>query len=209
MDNDELLMKIASNTSHEIVIEKSRFICYLFRIDNEREIKELINLLKKEHQNANHVCSAAVCYENNRFQRSNDDGEPKGTAGAPMLNVLNMSGMNDTLAVVVRYFGGIKLGAGGLIRAYSKAVSECLKQANLVEIVKTNKYHVKVNYELNNKVENLLRKKALNFTVDYDLDVTYTYLADDSLELDLLELSSGQIKPKFIETIDLEKEISL
>ncbi len=117
---------------NEIVIQKSRFIAYVDRAETEEEAQEFIQKIKKMHWNATHNCSAYVVGENNQFQKANDDGEPSGTAGVPMLEVLRKRNVQDTVVVVTRYFGGIKLGAGGLIRAYSKATSEGLNATGIV-----------------------------------------------------------------------------
>ena len=119
-------MYLETETNNTITIEKSRFICYMKHIESEEEYREYLSQIRKKHYDATHVCSAMICHN---IQRSSDDGEPSGTAGAPILNVLQKKGLDETCALVVRYFGGIKLGAGGLIRAYSSAVSECLKKA--------------------------------------------------------------------------------
>ncbi len=99
---------------HEIIIERSRFITYVNRVETEEEAQEFIASIKKKHHDANHNCSAYMIGENNLIQKANDDGEPSGTAGVPMLEVIKKRDLKDTVVVVTRYFGGIKLGAGGL-----------------------------------------------------------------------------------------------
>ncbi len=107
----------------EIEIKKSRFIAYLFELNNLDEVKTNIEKLKKEHKKANHFCYAYTYNKEKVSTKVCDDGEPSGTAGYPILNVINKKNLNNVLIVVVRYFGGIKLGAGGLTRAYTKATS--------------------------------------------------------------------------------------
>lgn len=116
---------------HEIEIKRSRFLTTLGRVDSVREARELIDLVKSQHPQARHNCSAYLVIEEglNPQQHSSDDGEPSGTAGAPMLDALRMSETWNVCAVVTRYFGGILLGGGGLIRAYSSSVSEALALA--------------------------------------------------------------------------------
>lgn len=116
---------------HEIEIKRSRFLTTLGRVDSVREARELIDLVKSQHPQARHNCSAYLVIEEglNPQQHSSDDGEPSGTAGAPMLDALRLSGTWNVCAVVTRYFGGILLGGGGLIRAYSSSVSEALALA--------------------------------------------------------------------------------
>ena len=111
--------------TNEIEIKKSRFITYLYKLNDENEIDEIINNIKKEHKKARHV---VYVYKINNTGKINDDGEPKGTAGMPIFNVIEKNNLNNILIIVVRYFGGIKLGAGGLFRAYSNSASEIIKK---------------------------------------------------------------------------------
>lgn len=117
----------------EIEIKHSRFICYLYPVRTEEEAREYIQKHKKEEWKARHHCSAFILGDKQEIQRSNDDGEPAGTAGMPILEVLQKGELTNIVAIVVRYFGGIKLGKGGLIRAYCQATKEALEQATIVE----------------------------------------------------------------------------
>lgn len=130
---NERYLTIKNGFEHEIVIEKSRFICAIERATTEAEAQSFIQTVKKRHYNATHNCSAYIIGESRMCQKANDDGEPSGTAGIPMLEVLRKHHLTDVAVVVTRYFGGIKLGAGGLIRAYGGAVSETLKRISIVE----------------------------------------------------------------------------
>ncbi len=147
---------IKSNGQFEITIKKSRFICTLRRINSEEEAKEFIQEIKKEHWKATHNCVAYVLGENQHIQRSNDDGEPSGTAGVPMLEVLKVKDLYNVCAVVTRYFGGIELGAGGLIRAYSNAVSETIEHIGLVKGVLQQEVQVTIDYPLHGKMTHFL-----------------------------------------------------
>ena len=113
--------------TNEIEIKKSRFITYLYNIDDETKVNEIVDNIKKEHKKARHV---VFVYKIGSTAKINDDGEPKGTAGMPIFNVIEKNNLNNILIVVVRYFGGIKLGAGGLFRAYSNSASEIIKKRN-------------------------------------------------------------------------------
>ena len=148
---------IANNGTFEEVIRKSTFICHLKRTDSEEEALAFIEEIKKEHYKATHNCSAYVIGENNDIQRANDDGEPSGTAGLPMLEVLKKNDLKNVTAVVTRYFGGVKLGAGGLIRAYGGSVSQALKELKIVDRILMQQIHLTVPYTLSGKVENDLR----------------------------------------------------
>ena len=122
---------ISKNIENEIIINKSRFICKLVKVYSEEDVMNALNNVKEEYKDATHYCYSYII---NNTERFNDDGEPGGTAGMPILNVLKQNELNYVLCVVIRYFGGIKLGAGGLVRAYTKSASECLNVSTLKEL---------------------------------------------------------------------------
>ena len=142
-------LTLARDFRWEQVIEKSRFICSLKKVQSEAEAQEFIKAVKKEYWDASHNCSAYLIDE--LAQRSSDDGEPSGTAGVPMLEVLRKQNLCQVAAVVTRYFGGIKLGAGGLIRAYGGTVAQALSQAGLAERVVFPQTPVRIEYRLTEK----------------------------------------------------------
>lgn len=129
---------------YELVIEKSRFICHIERLESREQAYEFIKKIKKEYWDATHNCAAFIIGENGDIQGSSDDGEPSGTAGIPMLEVLKKQQLHDVGVVVTRYFGGIKLGAGGLVRAYAKSVSGAIQQVGIVEKVAVVEYSFSV-----------------------------------------------------------------
>ncbi|WNF22625.1 YigZ family protein [Mesobacillus jeotgali] len=145
---------------HEIEIQKSRFIAYIERAETEEEAQEFIQKIKKENWNATHNCSAYMIGENDQIQKANDDGEPSGTAGVPILEVLKKKQLKDTVVVITRYYGGIKLGAGGLIRAYGKATSEGLTVTGIVERKLMQSFTIELEYTLLGKFENAIRSTA-------------------------------------------------
>lgn len=197
-------MYIKKEATYTQIIEKSRFIAYLKPCFSEEEYKNYVKAIKKEHYDANHVCSGFI---SDNVKRSNDDGEPSGTAGVPILSVLEKNNINHTVALVVRYFGGIKLGAGGLIRAYGSTVSECVKIAEFVEDVTYSKYELILPYDLANKVDYLLNKEAINLEIDYQENVSFRYLSnDDKLIEKIAEITSG-IKPCFIGKETIQKDV--
>ena len=144
---------IKNNTINEIIIKNSRFICLLIKI-NSVDINDILDKIKSDYPKATHNCYA---YLYNDIQRFNDDGEPGGTAGMPMLNVLLKEELSNVLCVVIRYFGGIKLGAGGLVRAYTKSVTECLKVTDLMDLEEGYKVRLKFNYNDEKQVKYLLK----------------------------------------------------
>jgi uncharacterized YigZ family protein len=153
-------LTVKETGQHEIIIEKSRFIAHISRAKTEEEAIEFIQSIKKEHNSATHNCSAYLIGETDHIQKANDDGEPSGTAGVPMLEVLKKRELKDTVAVVTRYFGGIKLGAGGLIRAYGKSVSEGLNHIGVVKRRLHQIIHITIDYTLLGKMENELRNSS-------------------------------------------------
>ena len=126
-------LTIRGPVEHETEVKKSRFLCSVARVEDERQAQDFVASVRKRYWDARHNCSAYIVGEHPRRERSNDDAEPAGTAGAPMLEVLRRRGLTDTVAVVTRYFGGVLLGAGGLVRAYGGAVSATLDRAVVVQ----------------------------------------------------------------------------
>lgn len=155
--------------THEIVIEKSRFITHLFPTDTVTEAQAAIKEINKLHYNATHNCSAYIIQGANLLQKANDDGEPQGTAGMPMLQSLINNNMLNVTAIVTRYFGGIKLGAGGLVRAYSNAVSTALDLAPLYTYTTFLTAQIVITYDDLNKIYHL-RDTTKLFTIQ---DIIY------------------------------------
>lgn len=200
------MAKIQYDIENTIEIKKSKFITYLHRTDNEEEAKEFLKQIKKEHPSANHHCTAMII---GNIVRSNDDGEPSQTAGHPMLDVLMHNDMQDILAIVVRYFGGVKLGTGGLVRAYSSSISEALENAVLVKETIFDEYEISFVYNLIGKLDHYFFSNNIDVTIkDYGEDVIYHYLSTKDLSSDLLELSNGAIHPVWIRKVSKETPIS-
>jgi len=156
---------------HETEVKKSRFLCSVARVEDEAQAQAFIAAVRKQYWDARHNCTAFIVGEQPRRERSNDDGEPAGTAGAPMLEVLRRRGLTDTVAVVTRYFGGVLLGAGGLVRAYGGAVSAALDEAVVVERRRVEVVAVATDHVRAGRLENELR--AAGYPVR-DLDYTAT-----------------------------------
>uniref|UniRef100_UPI00403FB9C7 YigZ family protein n=1 Tax=Candidatus Enterococcus willemsii TaxID=1857215 RepID=UPI00403FB9C7 len=174
-------LTIKNDGQAEMEIKKSRFICSLKRINSEDEAKEFIQALKKEHWKANHNCSAFVLGEKNEIQRSSDDGEPSGTAGVPMLEVLKKNELMDVVAVVTRYFGGTKLGAGGLIRAYAGAVSHALTEIGIVQAILQKEIYVTIDYPQLGKLQHYLEQQNYHTKETEFLEqITLCVMVEDS-----------------------------
>lgn len=197
---------------HEIIIQKSRFICFLNRATTETDAQNFIEKIKKEHWNATHNCSAYIIGEHDDIQKANDDGEPSGTAGVPMLEVLKKRQLKDTVVVVTRYFGGIKLGAGGLIRAYGGAVSEGLKAVGIVERRLMQVMRTTVDYTWLGKLENELHQspyqiKAINY-LEQVLIETYVEANDvEAFQQWMTNMTNGQATIQAGEKEYLESDI--
>ena len=151
----------------------SRFIALAYPVETEEEVKEIVASLKKEYHDARHHCYAyRLGYKGDRF-RANDDGEPSGSAGRPILGQIDSLGLSDVLVVVVRYFGGIKLGIPGLIRAYKTSTADALSQAEIVEKVAGKTFRVRFDYLSMNAVMKALKDLGLTATdQDFGLDCT-------------------------------------
>ncbi|WP_019775538.1 YigZ family protein [Streptococcus sobrinus] len=175
---------IAKDTSFEEDIKKSRFICQLKRVNSEEEAREFIAAIKKDYHKSNHSCSAMIIGQDSQIKRSSDDGEPSGTAGIPMLTVLEKQGLTNVVAVVTRYFGGIKLGAGGLIRAYSGVVAHALLQAGLVEVKEQEGIQLELSYPQYQTLANFLAQEGLQ---EQDTDFTDKVLTTIYVDPDKVE----------------------
>ncbi|MCR4633908.1 MAG: YigZ family protein [Erysipelotrichaceae bacterium] len=197
-------MYLKNEATGVLIIERSRFLTYMRRVRSEEEYRNYISEIRKKHHDATHVCSAMIC---GNIRRSSDDGEPSGTAGAPILNVLDKNGLDETCALVVRYFGGIKLGAGGLIRAYSSAVSECLKDAKLIEEAVLPKYELSVSYEIANRIDYYLRNNTVLLDTVYDTSVTYRFALDEEKKIEKIKEFTKGISPDKIGEEIIEKEV--
>ncbi|RPA65467.1 YigZ family protein [Aerococcus agrisoli] len=190
---------VAQGGTHEIDVKGSRFICNAKRVFSEAEAIEFIEAIRKEHYKATHNCVAFQIGDNNEIQRALDDGEPSGTAGVPMLEVLKQRDLKNIVVVVTRYFGGTKLGSGGLIRAYSSAVSEGLDTIGQVERKLQTQLAIEVAYTLSGKVEHWIEESTYQLLdTSYLADVTF-HLGIPTNELDkvqnsLINLTSGQVK---------------
>lgn len=179
-------------------IKKSRFICHAKRVYSEEEARDFITAIKKEHYKATHNCSAFIIGERSEIKRTSDDGEPSGTAGVPMLGVLENHNLTNVCVVVTRYFGGIKLGAGGLIRAYAGSVALAVKEIGIIEIKEQAGIAIQISYAQYQEYSNFLKEHDLmeletNFT-----DQVYTMIYVDKEEKEnikaaLVEFFNGKV----------------
>ena len=186
-------------------IKKSRFICHLKRVKTEEEARDFIQRIKKEHHKANHNCSCFILGENAEIKRSSDDGEPSGTAGVPMLTVLEKQGLTDTVAVVTRYFGGIKLGAGGLIRAYAGSVAKAIDEIGKVLVKEQEGISITLNYAQYQDFASWRSKHGLEeYDTQFLAEIQTTLYTDkdqlDGLLADLEDYYRGKVKAERTES---------
>ena len=179
-------------------IKKSRFICHIKRVTTENEARNFIQAVKKEHYKATHNCSAFILGEKSEMKRSSDDGEPSGTAGVPMLGVLENQQLTNVCAVVTRYFGGIKLGAGGLIRAYSSNVALAIKEIGIVHIKEQLGLRIALSYSQYQELPNFLKANHLqeqdtSFTEQVQTTIFVDKNDKDSMIEGLIELFNGKV----------------
>ncbi|RSN42717.1 YigZ family protein [Amycolatopsis sp. WAC 04197] len=190
-------LTVAGTGVHEIEIRRSRFLCALAPVTSEEAAREVIAARKKADPAARHHCHAFVLGADGRTQRSSDDGEPAGTAGTPMLEVLRRRELTDTVAVVTRYFGGVLLGAGGLIRAYGQAVSEAVDVIGVREYRRLRLVEVVVDYDRAGRLENDIRSSpyllhATRFEDVAHFDVGLAPDQGDAFHAWLADLTGGE-----------------
>lgn len=193
----------------ELFIQKSRFLTYVKRVETEQAAIDFINDIKKMHHTATHNCSAYIIGEHDQIQKANDDGEPSGTAGFPMLEVLKKQGLKDTAVVVTRYFGGIKLGGGGLIRAYGRATTEGIAATGVVERKLHQLMSVAIDYTWLGKVENETRQSPyplveIVYEEDVRLMINVPIAETEQFVEWMTEITSGQAEISPLSTSFLE-----
>lgn len=197
---------------NELIIQKSKFLTYVKRVETEQEAIDFIQEIKKMHHTATHNCSAYLVGEHDNIQKANDDGEPSGTAGFPMLEVLKKQGLKDTVVVVTRYFGGIKLGGGGLIRAYGRATTEGIASTGTVLRKLHQVMKVTIDYTWLGKVENEARQstyplKEITYADGVNLFMYVPANEVDTFTVWMTELTNGQANILAISSEFLEFDI--
>ena len=179
-------------------IKKSRFICHAKRVYSEEEARNFITAIKKEHYKATHNCSAFIIGERSEIKRTSDDGEPSGTAGVPMLGVLENHNLTNVCVVVTRYFGGIKLGAGGLIRAYAGSVALAVKEIGIIEIKEQAGIAIQMSYAQYQEYSNFLKEHDImeletNFTDQVDTMIYVDKEEKENIKAALVEFFNGKV----------------
>ena len=200
----DIMKTIKKPVQIEINVKKSQFICSLYPTKNKKESKEIIQKLNQKYSDATHNCTAYIVGDGEGFD---DDGEPGGTAGKPMINVLRKNELHNITAIVTRYFGGIKLGAGGLVRAYSKSVMEAIGEADIVEIEEYDVYELVFEY-CDIKITDMeVRNNSLEaIDKEYSENVHYQVVSKDNRDIEkIFEKYSGKISVNLKNKQFLEK----
>lgn len=169
-------MNSVKDNEHTIIIKNSKFICLIYKVDNIDEINKILNDTREKYYDATHYCYAYIL---DNIKKESDDGEPSGTAGIPMLQVLEKNNLDHVLCIVVRYFGKIKLGAGGLVRAYTKSVTEALKN-NIITLIKGIKIKITFGYDNLKRIDYLLNDIVI-LNKEYDNKISYIINIDYEL----------------------------
>lgn len=187
MDGD-IMRYIKKKTIHRIEINKSKFIAHLFPLESKEDIRTFLTELKNEHPKANHFCHATLFGPDGEQQTASDDGEPSRTAGVPILEVLKHHDVTNILCVVVRYFGGIKLGAGGLVRAYTKATAEVLEKARFYTKKKVAAFRITFSYKVIDTIDHHFTQSAQITEKTFLENVTYTLVLNNENTSPLTEI---------------------
>ncbi len=186
---------IDKNYINEIVIKNSRFITLLIKINNREDVKKHLEVIKIKYPKATHYCYGYII---DNYKKSSDDGEPGGTAGIPILSILEKDNITNILAVVVRYFGGIKLGAGGLTRAYSKSVRDTIKISNLIELIEGKKIELTFSYDKEKQINYILKDEQI-IKKDYSDNITYIVLIKNEILDNIKSYNYKIIENNYIE----------
>jgi uncharacterized YigZ family protein len=192
--------RVAKAAQKEFVVQKSRFIGHTLPAETEEEALGFIASIKEQYRDASHNCYAYVVGLHQGIQRFQDDGEPGGTAGMPILEVIKNNGLTNVVVVVTRYFGGILLGARGLVRAYSQAASEAIREAGIVRMIFSSRYVMSLDYSLLGKMENFLRGSSylledITYLDHVKMQVLVRQDEEEAFLGDMAELSDGKIHP--------------
>lgn len=182
----------------EIIEKKSRFIGYIFHVESEDEVNAYLTDIRKKHYDARHNCYAYVLEGSPMVLRFSDDGEPGGTAGKPILEVINGDGLSDVLIVVTRYFGGTLLGTGGLVRAYTQAAKACLQATTVVKKRQVFPVHIKTNYNDLGRIQYMLGNEHIgildsNYGENVELWIEVLTTDYERIEKALIEITAGKV----------------
>lgn len=190
---------ISHDVENEIIIKKSKFICHLYRVNDIENINNKIDYINNKYKDATHNCYAYIC---GNLKKMSDDKEPSGTAGMPMLNILEMNNLNNILVIVTRYFGGVKLGANGLVRAYADSVKEALNLVNIITLTKGYLVEIEFSYDKIKQIDYILKNNKI-INKNFLTNITYKFESDMNI---INELKPYILNYKIISTIMIENK---
>ena len=188
-----------NNYTYELIIKNSKFITLLYKINDLKDVEKYLNEVKNNYPDATHYCYAYII---DNLKKSSDDGEPSGTAGIPILKVLESNNMSNILVIIVRYFGGIKLGANGLIRAYTKCTANAIKEVNLLTLIDGINIDITFDYSRVKEIDYLLKDITINNKI-FDKEITYNVNIEKSF---LEKIKNNNIEFNIIKSIKIEKK---
>lgn len=196
---EKRILTVFGNYESEKIIEKSKFLTYSTHVESEEEARAFVAKIRSMHSLATHVCYAFIADKLGNLQRFSDDGEPQGTAGVPILDVLKNKKLFETAVAVVRYFGGIKLGAGGLVRAYSSSAAENLAGADIRSLEMCSQIKITVDYTGIDSVQKYLASHPCSLlSSEYGEKVTFLAAVKkaqiDSFEKELIDYMQGRVE---------------
>ena len=196
------MYSIKESLENTIIIKKSKFITKLIKVNNIDEVNKYLEETKKEFKDSTHICYAYIV---NGSEKCSDDGEPSGTAGLPILNILKKNNLTNVLAIVIRYFGGIKLGAGGLVRAYSNSVNDTLKLTDIIELEEGYLVELEFGYDQVKLIDYILNDENI-INKEYNDNIVYSfYLNKEELNF-IPELEKVAIHVSIKDKVLIEKD---
>ena len=194
----------------EIVEKKSRFIANVFPVDSEEQALEIIEKIKKQYWDARHNCFAFVIGKNNEVQRFSDDGEPQGTAGKPILEVLTKGNIHNTLIIVTRYFGGTLLGTGGLVRAYGQSSKAAIENSRLLRVCEGVSFSVTTDYNSIGKIKYIIAQMNIEAKEEYSanvkLDIEMPKENFEKFKSQVVEATNGQVVFSRVDDIEYKQK---
>lgn len=203
--NKDCYLTVSGDAGHEIIINKSRFIGYAAPVSSEVSAQNVIDQIKRTHADATHNCYGYIIGTDGNIKRFSDDGEPGGTAGMPIIQVIEQKNLVNTIVVVTRYFGGIKLGAGGLVRAYSKTAAETIARARIAKMEYSTSGNIIIGYNQIGMVEHYLKANGIPVkNVEYGSDVVMTVIvkgAWDDFSRRIIERFNGNISARKLDDL--------
>lgn len=180
-----------TDSSSELVVSRSRFLAFAYRVESEDDVMAKLKALRKTYHDATHVCYAAIWDELGNMSRFSDDGEPSGTAGAPIMEVIKGASLKKCMVAVVRYFGGVKLGTGGLTRAYSSVSADCIAKSKRIELIMCDIYRCNTDFATFKKISSTVGISDISYTSD----VSFTYACPVGEDISpLVDRTNGKLK---------------